>query len=102
MSTKKKQPPAEVLRASLQRLTAVLQTMLADEHQFYRYVYTPKGEAPAECILGKADLKALQQTAALLRELYDLCAALAPPVLPDDEPAPAQTQSVAGGVIVLG
>ena len=38
MSTKKKQPPAEVLRTSLQRLTAVLQTMLADEHQFYRYV----------------------------------------------------------------
>ena len=58
------------LQQTAKDFVGAMKRALADEDQFYRYVYGGKGDLPpTEVTLRKADSKAMKEMAATLREM---------------------------------
>ena len=105
---KKEKERLSGLQEAARQLIEAMQGALADEQQFYRYVYGGKEHPPEQAVLAKADTKAIREMAAALKEmtavvrnLYDLPA-------PGETPSPAAADGGKGaeaeeyGVILLG
>lgn len=76
---KKEKERLSGLQQAARQLIEAMQGALADEQQFYRYVYGGKDRPPEQTVLEKADTKAIKEMAAALKEmtavvrnLYDL------------------------------
>lgn len=103
---KKEKERLSGLQQAARQLIEAMQGALADEQQFYRYVYGGKDRPPEQTVLEKADTKAIKEMAAALKEmtavvrnLYDLPT---PGETPPGAAAPKETPQGEYGVILLG
>ena len=103
---KKEKERLSGLQQAARQLIEAMQGALADEQQFYRYVYGGEDRPPEQTVLEKADTKAIKEMAAALKEmtavvrnLYDLPT---PGETPPGTAAPKETPQGEYGVILLG
>ena len=71
---KKEKERLSGLQQAARQLIEAMQGALADEQQFYRYVYGGKDRPPEQTVLEKADTKAIKEMAAALKEMTAVCA----------------------------
>ena len=93
----------EGLQQASVRFTEMLQTVLQDEQQFYRYVYSAKSaESPQEAVLHKADIKAIKEMASVLKEMTFVVRGLYGLEAAPDASDRTHREETEHGIVILG